>query len=357
MRIIILLLLTVVLFGQSLRERRGSYSLIEHLKGEVRSGYMDYMQEEFAIAGHFHFKTKAVEGVCLGATVEGVAANRSGEFGGENRNFVMFSELFIQYKTDASLTKAGRIMVEWTPHADADDIRMIPNYFEGVHSQIELDRTMLHLLYLTKMAGWESGGKFSKFKPLDEVLGVDGNIAGMAGIGLDGAGWSLWGYYLDNVAWIFYGAYDWIEKGWTIGVQTDIAQGVGANLLGSAKARTVGLYIEHDFEVLSLYGAFNGEYGNGAMPSFGGGPFYTSMELLTLDMFGKNARSYALGIEKELFKANFGVMCGWFRGNRFQREIDVYATRQLANGFNFDIVYANVQREKNLIRAVLKYSF
>ncbi len=357
MRIVLLVLLASLLYAQSLRERRGAYSLIDHLKGEFRSGYMNYTKEETAVAGHFHFMTKAYEGLCLGATLEGVGSSNRGEFGGENRNFAMVSELFFQYRTKSSFTKIGRIMVEWTPHADADDIRMIPNYFEGFYTQVEINQKTLHFLYLTKMAGWESGGKYNTFKSLNEVLGVKDKIEGFAGIGFEGAGWSVWGYYLDRSAWILYASYELVEKGWTLGLQFDRAQSVDSKLLGSIDAITIGFYVQRDFELFNIYGAMNGEYGDGAMISFGGGPFFTSMEILTLDMFGKNARSYTLGVEKEIYKANFGLMCGWFRGNRFQREIDIYATRRLSNGFNFDIIYANVQRGKNLFRAIVKYSF
>ena len=357
MRVIVLIIFTFgLVWGQSLRERQGAYSLVEHLRGELRLGYIDSFSSAFGAEGHFHARTGRFRGWCLGGTLEGVARldGEHPEFFPKSGLFATLSEIFVSYKGPRAALKAGRIMVEYTPHLDSDDIRLFPNYFRGLHFTMELSDALAHLLFVDRMAGWESGEPIDSFKNLGRVLGLDEDIAGVAVAGISGLGYEAWLYHIAEVGQILYLDHTFLGEHWSAGIQADLVQGRGVMELES---RTIGLFGQWEMRNVRLYASANKEFGSGAAPSFGGGPLYTSMELLTLDLFGADAAAWTAGAEIDLWRTCFGAMYGRFWGEGSDDELDLYFHRRLGYGFGYDVLYGERKGGENIFRAIVRYGF
>jgi len=305
--------------------------------------------EALAAAGHLHGRSGRFYGFCLGATLEGVAKldGFMPEFFPQSGSFALLSEAFLSYKRGSLQGDIGRFMVD-TPHIDGDDIRMFPNYFEGAYLRLGA----LRLYYLRKMAGWESGGEDMGFHEFPPIFGS--HIDGVVAVGWERAKERLWFYGVDEAAWIAYGDLEWEEEDLCWGLQADFGQ---RSTLGEWSA-LVGGYLELLVDGASLYFALNKEFGQGAMPSFGGGPFYTSLELLTMDGFGARAVGAVAGLEAPfLLRSRIGAVGGCFDGERSDCELDVYLERESGKGVEVTLLGAFVKRGENLFRLIVKYGF
>jgi len=339
--------------AQSLRHYFGAYSLVEHLRGELRLGYIDSLESALGAAGHFHLRTGRKMGWCLAATLEGVARldGEHPEFFPKSGSFATLSELFVSYKKSAGELKAGRMMVEYTPHLDSDDIRLFPNYFRGIYGEWDLEPGQLQLFWFDRMAGWESGEPMESFKNLGRVLGLDEDIAGLFGAGITAPGMQLWFYHIDSVAEILYMERTWVGASWSAGVQGDFAAGEWP------LSRTLGATVRWEPGPFALFGAANRLFGDKAAPSFGGGPLFTSLELLSLDLFGADAAAFSLGGEFEVRRNCVGVVYGKFYGESDDEEVDIYFQRRLGYGFRYDVVYGTTRKNGEILRAIVRYGF
>ncbi len=375
MKRVFLILFFSLLFAQdSLRQKLGEYKLLEHINGQVGLGYISFSPKDgkdenaFGIGGHLHIDTKCWYGLKANATFYtlqslGLKASNQ-DFYGQNRDSVtMVSEANIEYLGRDLNIVVGRAIFD-SPHADSDDIRMIPNAFEGIWVRYTKG-FRLTLGYLTKMAGWESGGDIGRFKPLYEVLGVkQGN--GMAMMGLEYDSLALWFYHLDNIVDIVYSEYSFEWKGLNIGIQIDVARDSAQGYLGDIDSKVVGMIVEYNEGALRISGAMNREFGrSGAIFSFGGGPYFTSMEDQTLDAIGtKDAKAYTLGVAYRWQNTDIGIMYGRFqnRDSYKKDELDIYVTGEIAPNLTLDSVYATIEDkifhdDYSLFRVILKYGF
>lgn len=373
----ILFCCTAFLFAQgSLREKLGTGSEALHVAGEMRAGFIksDGFDGTYAIGGHFHLYTKRLHGVQAGVSLYGVSDlglnGQNPDFFAERKNFVFPSLAYISYVYKDLELKGGRFSLQ-TPHADDDDIRMVPNFFEGAKITYSLPSLHFEAGYITKMAGWENGGKPQDFRSLNAVLGSNVDIDGFwyGGVGYEEEMYQaqVWGYAIQNVANVVYTEASIAKKIRNIDVhialQLDIARSAGAKAAGSIHSQTAGALVEAGYDSLTLSAAWNKEYGKSAsMFSFGGGPYFTSMEDLTIDALGsKSARSYTFGANYAYKKSEFGLMYGEFKDsqNFYAKESDVYALLSLPWQLTSEIVYAHIQENTNrdIFRVIVKRSF
>ena len=307
---------------KTVRGIMGANDLIEHAVGQLRFGYITFKEENsprnnaYALGGHYHFDSKRWNGIEIGLsayTVLNLGINQNpltlnpDFFDDKGRSFIQLSEAYLDGKWGNTELKLGRQTLD-TPHADSDDIRMMPNYFEAYTlSNSDINALSLSVGFIRKMAGWENGIDSKRFVDVGETLGSDNSdgiyYATASYEGIENLSLSLWYYHYSDIANVWYAEAGYEvafseTRSLTLGLQYDSSSDTGASLLGEQDANTYGISIEYTDETLGfhLLGAYNRDNGNtGATGlSLGGGPFFTSMEDQTLDAIGAEGEAWLL---------------------------------------------------------------
>ena len=309
---------------KTVRNILSSYDPVEHMKGQLRTGFIRFKEVEndhasaFAIGGHFHLYSKRWYGLMAGA--EAYTVLNSGYrqstgylnedfFNDEGKSFILLSQAYIDADWEETQIKVGRQSLD-TPHADSDDIRMMPNYFEALTlSNNSIESLTLMAGYIDKMAGWENGVNSEKFIDVGQTLGtgqdIDGILYASASYeGIKDLSLSLWYYHYSDIANVLYGELGYTHQlstgtVMTLGLQYNRSGESGLALLGTQDAETFGISMETELSAygLTFLGAYNKERSeHGAVSlSLGGGAFFTSMEDQTLDALGMAGSAWILG--------------------------------------------------------------
>ncbi|MEA3418141.1 MAG: OprD family outer membrane porin [Campylobacterota bacterium] len=359
---------------RSVRNILGEFNPVEHTKFQIRTGYINLNEEgsaqssAYALGGHFHLNTKRWNGLKLGAslyTVLNLGINQNplsvnpDFFDANDNSFALFSEAFIEGRWGNTEIKAGRQSLE-TPHADSDDIRMMPNYFTAYTiNNNDIDGLTLSAGLITQMAGWENGIDSSKFVNIDEVLGTGADTDGIYYAaatyeGIENLELSLWYYNFDQISNVLYAeaAYQYAIAPKTIlsmGLQYESASATGDALLGDIDSNTFGARANIKFKDLGLrvLAAYNKVTGDtGVNLSLGGGPFFTSMEDQTLDAIERPGTAWMVGTGFNFKKIGIeGLIIGLAYGH-FEADDD-----SLHAGSEFDAVLNYALDEKLTITA------
>lgn len=385
---------------ESVRGVLGEYNLIEHKKGQLRAGYITFSEDDtsrtsaYALGGHYHFNTKSWNGLMIGSEVYAVLdlginqnpiQQNSDFLDKDNESFMLLSQLYLNGTWGNTEMTLGRQTLD-TPHADSDDIRMIPNYFEAYTlTNTDIDALILSVGLIDKMAGWENGVNSAKFVDVGETLGVD-KIDGIYYAsamyeGIKDLSLSLWYYHYSDIANIFYA-----EAGYThavsnditltLGLQYDSSRETGAALLGQQDANTYGVSLEADIAnlgltVLAAYNKDNGSTGATGL-SLGGGAFFTSMEDQTLDAIGSAGEAWMIGADYHFENIgiqglNVGLAYGDFQSNNASeyesKELDVVVEYTWNEKFSLTAALASVKfntanmQDYTQFRLIGHYSF
>jgi len=385
---------------KSVRGVVGGYDLMEHTKGQLRAGYITFLENgasrtsAYALGGHFHFNTKRWNGLMVGTeayTVLDLGINQdplnvNGDFFDENgKSFILISQAYLDGKWGNTKIKLGRQTLD-TPHADSDDIRMMPNYFEAYTiTNTDIDDLTLTAGLINKMAGWENGVNAQQFINVEETLGADDTdgifYASASYVGIKDLSLSLWYYNYNDIANVIYAeagySYNFAkETTLTLGLQYDGSKETGAALLGKQDANTYGISLELASEAIGVYilAAYNQDSGEaGAMGlSLGGGAFFTSMEDQTLDAIGASGKAWMIGAGYH-FEAigieglNTGIVYGNFKADDASvyesNEIDAVIDYSFSDKFNVTAAYASVDFKMNGVedydqfRVIANYNF
>jgi len=386
---------------RSVRNFLGEYDLMEHTKGQLRAGYITFSENSssrtngYALGGHYHFETKRWNGLMIGAeayTVLNLGTNQTplkinpDFFDLDGKSFILLSQAYLGGKWGNTEIKLGRQALD-APHADSDDIRMVPNYFEAYTiTNTDIDDLTLTAGMIDKMAGWENGINSPDFVDVSETLGVNDTIDGIyyasaAYEGIKDLSLSLWYYRYSDIADILYA-----EAGYsytlpkdtilTLGLQYDGSRETGAALLGKQDADTYGISLEAEFAdlgvtVLAAYNQDNGETGATGL-SLGGGPFFTSMEDQTLDAVGAPGKAWMLGAGYNFENTGidgliFGVAYGSFEADDASvyrsREIDAVLEYSLSEKLSVTAAFASVDvkvtgmEDHDQFRLITSYNF
>ncbi len=370
---------------RSVRNILGEYDLMEHTKGQLRAGYITFSENEasrtsaYALGGHYHFDTKRWNGLMIGAeayTVLNIGINQTplkvnpDFFDLEGKSFILLSQAYLDGKWGNTQIKLGRQALD-TPHADGDDIRMMPNYFEAYTiTNTDIDDLTLSAGMIDKMAGWENGINSPHFVDVGKTLGVDAKIDGIYYLsavyeGIKDLSLSLWSYRYSDIADVIYGeaAYSYtLPKNTilTLGLQYDGSRQTGNALLGKQEANSYGVSLEAEFAdlgvtVLAAYNRDNGETGATEL-NLGGGPFFTSMEDQTLDAIGESGKAWMIGAGYNFEKIDvnglvFGVAYGSFEADDSSayksREIDAVLEYSLNEELSVTAAFASVDFKVN----------
>jgi imipenem/basic amino acid-specific outer membrane pore len=231
------------------------------------------------------------------------------------KGLLYLGEAEVKYRHNALQLRAGRMKID-TPFADADDIRMIPNTFEGAYLRYDDGGPVsCDLLYLSSWAGYDSmdeSGNQSEFKAF---------APGSKGTAAFGVSYALnennelhaWYYYADLLFDLVYaeatGRYvltpewslEWGIQGAWIGQKN--ASGIDGTVTGAMLSLIDGrFYVDAAYNYAAV--AENHTVTNG----FGGGPYYTSLDESTI----AGATELRPGMDVSVWRTSLGADISWW---------------------------------------------
>ncbi len=385
---------------RSVRSILSKYDPMEHTKGQLRAGHITLSEDgasrarSHALGGHVHFSTKRWNLLMVGAEAYTILnlgihqnpLNMNGDFFDENeKSFILLSQAYLDIKWCNTEIKLGRQILD-TPHADSDDIRMMPNYFEAFTiANTDIDNLTLLAGMIDKMAGWENGINSPDFVDVGKTLGthkIDSIYYASASYeGIKNLSLSLWYYHYSDIANIIYAeaGYSYIFSEntiFTLGLQYDSSKQTGAVLLDKQESQTYGISIESEFTDLglTLLAAYNQDNGKtGAMGlSLGGGTFFTSMEDQTLDALGTSGKAWIIGAGYNFEKTGIddltiGIAYGNFEADNASlyksEEIDVVLEYNFDDKVSMTVAFSSIDHkvaaaeDYNQFRLIANYNF
>ncbi len=334
--------------------------------GYVRAGYQTDGEDatDLALGGKFHVETNAWYGLSAGASFYTTHAIGSHDgagfffFDSNNESYDILGEAYLQAQYENTTFKAGRQEID-TPYADTDDIGMVPNAFEAyVLTNTDLSGTTLIAAYISKMAGVdaESPEKFTN-------IGMD---QGMPAFGIVYEGFdnlALQGWYYDvrdsagdRVFTYFDATYSGkvSDIGYEIAAQYSTQESFEGDVDGDANIYGIAGTLGFESIGISIGAAYNCTNGTAASDGFGGGPFYTSAENLTLPSGGADAKATFLTAEWDAGSISLDgltLLAGYFtltdRHDVESNELNLAASYAYNDDLSLDIIYYDTEDNIN----------
>ncbi len=272
-------------------------------EGYIRAGYQDQENGgdhtgDTAIGGKLTLEYKEADQFAVRATLYGSFALTDPEntgvgfYGSDDESYLSLGELYLRTRLSETVITVGRQSVD-TPFANSDDIGMVPNSFEGVVVESrEIAQNTLILSFLNKWSGVDSDApeKFTRLNGDKGLWSIGDIYEGIEDTRIEG-----WYYHMEGLARVGYleaqRSWKMGDFGFTLGAQyahQDIAEG--------SVSRIYGIHLETGYEPygIGLNIAYNALNGAGADNFFGGGPFFTSSEHITLADGGVDAKALLL---------------------------------------------------------------
>ncbi len=385
----------------TIRERIGEVFAIDHTDAQLRAGYILHSSsgentdsDAVAIGGHLHLETKRYRGVLASAalyTVQDMGIQKREPqkidpdfFGTKKEGFSTLSQTYLDALWGSTRIVAGRQMLN-TPHADSDDIRMMPNYFMAYTvSNNYFESLTIGAGKILQMAGWENGGEPGKFINVQQAFGAESTGNGIYYLsalynGVDDSVLQAWYYHIADIADLVYleGAKELYSNTLhtVIALQYESAIGTGERLLGGFDSYTWGTTIQLNMIDSGLFAtlSFNRTEGEGgAFGSLGGGPFFTSLEELTIDTIGSSGYAWITSLSYNISPSDIqGVRVGFAYGEFNADDKNRYESAELDLTFNYALTdrldlavacaFIDDRRENNedytLARVILNYNF
>jgi len=297
-------------------------------------------------------------------------------FNNKKDGYILLGEAYLNFNIDKFEFHLGRQKLD-TPHFDADDLRMIPNLFEAyIFDYHASDNLYFGSGFVREMSGWENGADRADFIGVGDAFGGNGGSAWVSWINYEyyQLSTSLWYYLIPDhlhivFAEIIYEDHITDQIAYTFGLQYDWGHNAGANRLDAIHANTWGVFASLSGFDLTASFAYNQNYGGqGAISSLGGGPFFTSMEELTLDaVSGDDASAFMLLVEySPLDYLTVGGAFGKFKASDRSQfdvdEINVFVNVNWDKKVALEVMYANLDDKNTLesdhqFRAILTYKY
>ncbi len=385
----------------TIRERIGEIFAIDHTDTQLRAGYIcrnspdgSMDSDALAVGGHLHLETKRYGGILAAAelyTVQDMGVQNSDPqkidpdfFGNDKEGFSTLSQAYLDALWGNTRIVAGRQMLN-TPHADSDDIRMMPNYFMAYTvSNNDIESLTLRAGKILKMAGWENGGNPEKFVNIQQAFGTDGTNGGIYYLSALYNGFydtvlQAWYYNIPDIAELLYleGAKEFYSDRYhtVIGFQYENAADTGEKLLGDYDSSTWGGTLQLNIVELRVFAtlSFNRTEGaGGAFRSLGGGPFFTSLEELTLDTIGAPGYAWTSSISYDMTQSDIEglrttLAYGQFRADEHAdfdaSELDLTINYAFTDRLDIAAAYAyiddkaDITGDYSLVRVILNYNF
>lgn len=336
------------------------------VEGYVRAGYQNDGKDatDLALGGKLHVETNVWYGFSAGASFYTTHAIGDNDGAGvpfldsNNGSYDILGEAYIQAQYGNTTFKAGRQEID-TPYADTDDIGMIPNTFEAyVLTNTDIANTTLMAAYITKMAGVDADvpEEFTN-------TGMDNGIAtfGIVYEGIENLALQGWYYDIqDNTGDRAFTYFD--------GIYTGEASGIGYELTAqyatqdefpgdaSSDADIFGISASVGLELVGITvgTAYNSVDGTAADNGFGGGPFVTSSEHLTLAEAGIDGEALIFSAEWDTSFAGLDgltLAAGYLTledtlGTE-STELDLTASYAFNDALSVDVIYSDVEDNIN----------
>jgi len=277
--------------------------------GNIRVGYQNHKSDtattkQDSIGGKLHIQSQLVKDITVGATFYTTNSISHDKEDGINfldsnqDSYSILGEAYLQGDFGNTTIKLGRQELD-TPFADTDDIGMIPNTFEaGVLINKDIKDTTIILAQVQKWAGVDTDNpeKFSELNNKDHLQTIGFIYEGLKDVTIQAWRYNLKDFEVDKILYIE-ANYETIlndldlELGGQYAVQNYSAS-------GADKATITGLNASLGYKKvgLTLFGSYNKSSNNTAINGFGGGPFFTSCEHLTLTEAGVGGKATRVGL-------------------------------------------------------------
>jgi len=277
-------------------------SFIENINGYLRVGYQlnDKDRADLALGGKLHFDTVQWHGLSVGAsfyTTNQIHQNEGAEvpfFDANQKSYSLLGESYLRGTWGATQLTIGRQELD-TPFADSDDIGMVPNTFEAyLLTNTSFTDTTITLGQIQKMAGVDATdpAHFEKLNNSDNVQTLGIAYASKSGLSLSSWYYNLTDATIESIAYVD-GSFEGEVSGFSYLLGLQYAQ--EAYSQSSDDASIYGVNLEMGYAGVGFHVAYNQSNDNTADNGFGGGPFFTSAEFLTLAEGGKDAEALLLG--------------------------------------------------------------
>ncbi|MBN2823994.1 MAG: OprD family outer membrane porin [Campylobacterales bacterium] len=351
---------------------------IEH-SGYLRFGYQNFQdnavnENDTAIGGKLNIEFQQKGYFTLGASFYTTNAlvdkNNMGVpfYGSDSNSYTILGEVYLKAKVaPKTLLKVGRQELD-SPFANRDDIGMIPNTFEGVTlTYKDADkRNKIVLAYLNRWSGVDSDApqNFSDMNGDDGVYILGGAYGGFENIQL-----KAWFYAIPNIAKLGYfeANYD-LNLGDLVlafagqySVQ-DYESGETSNIYGAS--------IEANYEPITLTLAYNEVDGVAADNFYGGGPFLTSSEHITIADGGDDAAAWLMGASLDMSVVGVENLTLGINHLNLQRkglkdvnELDIALEYNYNDSLNIQLIYSDIEDKSfgdnsfENVRVFVNYSF
>lgn len=346
------------------------------VSGQIRAAYVDQDNAIGAdtygtsLGGQLKYETGSWNDIKLGvaayisqkipfATGDNEKANND-FFGNNADSYVYLGEAYVDYSVNDFSLRIGRQKID-TPLADTDDIRMLPNTFEAAIATYKgFEGSTLVGGVVKRMAGYDSGNDISKFKKLDGVDSRGAAVAGIVNESIENLSVQGWYYGIDNMANVLYTdatyAMELSEKS---GVEVAAQFGDFNELQNSTiDGKVYGIGVAYNIDMLTVgaaYNKVNSDSGKAIVNGFGGGPYFTSMEEMTIDGL-EDAKAYQFNAELDLSDAGaeglrLAALYGKFKGkagglDAKVSEFDVVLAYDINENVCADVSYATID-DKN----------
>lgn len=274
--------------------------------GYLRLGYQRHDSEnDISLGGKLHFETEEIDGTSVGVALYSTNAflgkNDSRGltfFDSKHKAYSILGEAYLKGVLDNSILVIGRQVLD-TPFADSDDIGMIPNLFEAyTFINSDIPNTTIIASWLNRGSGIDFDEP-EKFSRLNGDHGVQ--TIGVEYEGLNNTTISGWFYNLKDEAKLSY-----IELGYSFNMSDLIFDLAGQysvqNFENSEDTTIVGANISISDEArgFTFASSYNKSSDFTATNGFGGGPFFTNSEHLTLPDAGEGGEIVFYSLEWDL---------------------------------------------------------
>ncbi|MBD3790177.1 MAG: outer membrane porin, OprD family [Campylobacterales bacterium] len=362
-------------------------SLIKEVNGYIRTGLQvtdidqDDTYKDMALGGKLHIETNAYNGISAGVSFYTTNALGWHEgygdaygmpfFDGNNNSYTIVGEAYIQGEWKNTLLKIGRQAID-TPFADTDDIGMVPNSFEAaLIVNKDITDTTITVAQLQKMAGVdaEEPSQFRSINGDDNAQTIGITYEGVKGLTLSGWYYYLQDFEIENIAYLE-ATYETNIKPFTLELGLQYAsQNYTLPSLDDADIFGISAALGHENSGLSFSIAYNRNNGSAASNGFGGGPFFTSSEHLTLAEAGDKGKAtfYTLEWDAESIgiddlSLGIGKLYLESENDIKSNETDLTASYDFTDTLSVQAYYSDINDKINVInyqnlRVFVNYTF
>jgi imipenem/basic amino acid-specific outer membrane pore len=291
-------------------------------------------------------------------------------FDANGNSFIYIGEAYINYSASDLTVRIGRQRIE-SPFVNGDDVRMLPNTFEAaVGTYNAFEKTTITAGYLYRWAGYDSPQGHHEHINQFNQFGVNHDSNGVIMLGavnesIDNLLIQGWLYRTDKVTDIAYldanykfnfdeeKSVDFLVQYALLDENTN-SLGDATGMDGTVNGFGINLNVAQYHAGIAYNHAFNRE-GKVVVDGLGGGPYYTSMEEMTIDGI-EEVEAYKLYADVDMDSAgvhglNLAVAYGVFKSAPVDvnvRELDIIALYELSDTTIIDMSYAKIEdRNKN----------